>query len=283
MSTLKTIITASALAGAMFAAPSAFAGADPTGVWLDDTGRGAVEIAPCAKGLCGHVVWVKDASDAKGCGGQIIGDVKDVGGGVWDNGWVYSPEKKQTYDVELKPLKNGNLQVTGYAGVRFLSKTMIWKPAPADLQRCSSTDAKAAPAEAPKKIAKAETAAETSPIEKTANSAPVAEPPRAAEKTAEKPAPAAKDEASPAAAAKEEASPAPKAEEPQQDASADDSASDDGDKGGKSAKSGKSGGIASRLGKLNLGDIDFDKVLSKKDGKCNLDLPWIKVKFDCNQ
>ena len=270
MSTLKAVITASALAGAVFAAPSAFAGADPTGVWLDDTGRGAVEIAPCAKGLCGHVVWVKDATDAKGCGGQIIGDVKDVGGGVWDNGWVYSPEKKRTYDVELKPLDNGNLQVTGYAGVRFLSKTMIWKPAPADLQRCSSTDAKAAPPKAPTKIAKAETTAETSPVEKTAESAPVAEPPRAAKKTAEEPAPV----------AKEEASPAPPADEPKQDASADDSDSDVGDKGGKGTKS---GGLASSLGKLNLGEIDFDKVLTKKDGKCNLDLPWIKVKFDCNQ
>ncbi|MFN0219878.1 MAG: DUF2147 domain-containing protein, partial [Hyphomicrobium sp.] len=114
----------SVLAGLTLTATLALAGADPTGVWLNDTGRGAIEIKPCGDKLCGHVVWVKDETDAKkGCGRQIIGDAKSVGGGRWDNGWIYSPEKKRNYDVELKPMDDGNLRVTGYAGVKFLSKT----------------------------------------------------------------------------------------------------------------------------------------------------------------
>ena len=124
------------------AAESAFAAPDPTGIWMNDTGRGAVEIKQCGNALCGNVVWVKSATDSKGCGKQIIGGVAPVGGGRWDNGWIYSPEKGRKYDVELTPLKNGTLRVTGYAGVKFLSKTMIWTRAPQDLQLCGQTVAK---------------------------------------------------------------------------------------------------------------------------------------------
>ena len=49
----------------------------PTGVWIDHTGRGAVEIKDCGDGnLCGHVVWLKDTNDAKGCGLQILYHVR---------------------------------------------------------------------------------------------------------------------------------------------------------------------------------------------------------------
>ena len=125
------------------AAENALAAPDPTGIWLNDTGRGAVEIKQCGNALCGNVVWVKAASDSKGCGKQVIGGVAPVGGGRWDHGWIYSPERGRKYDVELTPLKNGTLRVTGYAGVKFFSKTMIWKRAPQDLQLCGQTEAKA--------------------------------------------------------------------------------------------------------------------------------------------
>jgi len=125
------------------AAENALAAPDPTGIWLNDTGRGAVEIKPCGNALCGNVVWVKAASDSNGCGKQVIGGVAPVGGGRWDHGWIYSPERGRKYDVELTPLKNGTLRVTGYAGVKFFSKTMIWKRAPQDLQLCGQTEAKA--------------------------------------------------------------------------------------------------------------------------------------------
>lgn len=110
-------------------AGAAAAASDPTGIWINNTGRGAIEIKPCGDKLCGKVVWVKSDADAKGCGKQIIGDVVAAGGGHWGNGWIYSPERGRKYNVELTPLANGTLRVTGYAGLRFLSKTMIWKRA----------------------------------------------------------------------------------------------------------------------------------------------------------
>ena len=133
---------------ALIVASSAQAASDPTGVWFNDTGRGAIEIKPCGNALCGHVVWLKDQADAKGCGKQIIGEAEKVEGGVWDNGWIYSPEQKKRFDVELKVVE-GKLRVVGYMGTKLFSKTMYWTKAPADLARCDQVEAAVKPAPAP--------------------------------------------------------------------------------------------------------------------------------------
>ena len=130
---VRAVVVTIACAGSS----AAWAAPDAKGVWLNDSGRGAIEIKDCGDKLCGHVVWTRDATDAsRGCGKQMIGEVAPSSDGVWDGGWVYSPDKKRRYDVELKPLADGTLRVTGYAGTRFFSKTMIWTKAPSDLQRC---------------------------------------------------------------------------------------------------------------------------------------------------
>src|SRR5690242_8704055 len=48
----------------------------PTGVWIDHTGRGAVEITDCSGALCGRIVWLKDARNKSVCGKQIIGSAR---------------------------------------------------------------------------------------------------------------------------------------------------------------------------------------------------------------
>lgn len=258
------------------AAESAFAAPDPTGIWMNDTGRGAVEIKQCGNALCGNVVWVKSASDSKGCGKQIIGGVAPVGGGRWDNGWIYSPEKGRKYDVELTPLKNGTLRVTGYAGVKFLSKTMIWTRAPQDLQLCGQT------------VAKTETpAAEPDGASASAASAapaPVTPAPTAS--TAEKPAAAATAAATPPPqpAASDANREAPKPEP------GDFQAQDGNPKtpSNETASADEAGdadtGLGKAIGNLKLGDLSLDKVLTKtKSGKCKLNTPWLKLQFDCEQ
>ena len=174
-----------ALAAAALGAGTAAAASDPRGVWLNDTGRGAIEIKDCEGGLCGYVVWVKAGNDAFGCGKMIIDTVQSSQPGVWDGGRIYSPDRKKWYDVDLKPLKSGDLKVTGHA--LFLSKTMLWTRAPADLERCDAgKTAAAAPA------AKTATAAVSKPTvqpQQKAVQAPVVvpenEPQPAEEKIAE--------------------------------------------------------------------------------------------------
>jgi uncharacterized protein (DUF2147 family) len=142
---------------------SAAAGPDPTGLWYDHTGRGAVEITHCGEALCGHLVWLKNISDNEVCGRQIIGGVRAVAGGKWDNGWIYDPEKDAKYDVEITPMSSGKLKVMGYAGTKLFSETMIWQRAPDTLKKCNQPQATAATA-APNPIAQAESTSETPAI-----------------------------------------------------------------------------------------------------------------------
>ncbi len=210
--TTKLILALTGFALLPFA--SAQAAGDPTGVWINDTGRGAIEIKSCGTSLCGHVVWVKDTTDTKGCGRQIIGNAAKVDGSTWDNGWIYSPEKKQKYDVELKPLSNGTLQVTGYAGTKLFSKTMIWKRAPSNLVRCGTeeTVAKADPAAKPQSKAKPEAKPAAKAVA-VAKSEPAIVPP--APKPAERPA-TKSDPATPASEPVEIARAEPEAASPDQ-------------------------------------------------------------------
>ena len=121
----------------MASAAAAHADNSATGVWIDHTGRGAVEITDCNGKLCGHVAWVEDAKNADQCGKQIIGNVKSVGKNKWDNGWIYDPDRGSKYDVELTAIGADKLKVVGYAGTKWLSETYTWKRAPADLQKCN--------------------------------------------------------------------------------------------------------------------------------------------------
>lgn len=304
-----------ALTLAAAATGGAQAASDPLGVWINDTGRGAVEIKRCGKALCGHVVWVKDGKDTKGCGKQIIGNATPAGPGVWDGGWIYSPERRKTYDVELKPLSNGTLRVTGYAGVRFLSKTMIWKRAPDDLQRCGSSviEAKAAP-KADESKPSAPAAAVAKAPEPEAVTAPVATPPAApveqkppvaattpAQDPAATPPPASAEPAKPATPppAAEASTPAetPPGPAPQKEAAGEPKSTDatsepetpaaeaDADASSSDEEVTDNGPPTPReKPKLALGDIDLDKVLTRtKSGRCKLDLPFVKVQFDCNR
>lgn len=119
------------------------------GVWIDHTGRGAVEITPCGNLLCGHIAWLKDPNqpngkplvDAKGrpvCGLQIIGDLKVQSDGSWDDGWIYDPEKDEQYSLELRSKGKDKLQVLGYLGVKLLGETYDWTRAPANQARCKA-------------------------------------------------------------------------------------------------------------------------------------------------
>jgi len=99
-------------------------------------------------------VWFKDPNNAKdGCNFQIIGDVKPVGSNKWDGGWIVDPEKDpdKKYDVEITALSDQKLKVMGYAGMKFLSETMVWTRAPADLVKCG-TSAANTPEPAPPRV-----------------------------------------------------------------------------------------------------------------------------------
>jgi len=133
-----------AMAGAMAGIGLSAAGAQaasPIGVWVDPTGRGAVEIKQCGRNLCGIIVWARKSADARrGCGRKMMGGLTQIGRGQWDNGWIISPDEGTKYDLAIKPLSASRLEVMGYAGTKFLSRTMVWTRAPAGLRRCDQKD-----------------------------------------------------------------------------------------------------------------------------------------------
>jgi len=153
---LQTVFGRARLALALaLALPAAIVGLKPAasqpspmvGLWIDHTGRGAVEITSCGASLCGHIAWLKEPNqpngkplvDKKGrpvCGLQIIGEVKKKNDGSWDDGWIYDPDEDEQFSVELKMKPDGNLQVLGYLGVKMLGETFVWTRAPATQARC---------------------------------------------------------------------------------------------------------------------------------------------------
>lgn len=240
-------LTALAIAAtALFAAGPAAAEADPTGIWIDNTGRGAVEISECGKALCGKVVWVKSEKDRSGCGEQIIGSVKPAGKGIWDSGWIYSPEHGRKYDVELKPVGSDKLRVVGYAGIRLFSETYYWKRAPADLARCDNQQTAAV---APDRKTLTDAALETSEPGKTAAVAGTVAAGAAAAAAVGKaaaPQPGGTKVASAASDVVEDEEPASK-----------------------------------RKGGSGLGGLPVGKYLKKNGNTCKLNTPWLKINFDC--
>ena len=137
MPILRTLLTATAVTAVAAIAGGAALADEATGIWIDHTGRGAVEITSCNGRLCGYVVWLQDTKNSKACGVQILGNVPPKGPGVWDGGWIYDPEEKSKYDVEVRTIGADKLKILGYAGIKLFGETMMWTRAPAGLPRCT--------------------------------------------------------------------------------------------------------------------------------------------------
>jgi uncharacterized protein (DUF2147 family) len=116
--------------------------ADVTGLWIDHTGQGAVEIAPCGDRICGRVVWLKNPGHKSKsgkliCGTQILGDLQRQPGNAWEAGWIYNPEDEERFSAALQLTNANTLQVTGYLGIKLLGETFIWKRSTGPLERCA--------------------------------------------------------------------------------------------------------------------------------------------------
>jgi uncharacterized protein (DUF2147 family) len=156
----RTIATAASAALAALAAASAANGAATlpreAGLWLDDTGKGAVRIEPCGGKLCGRIVWLKEPLNPKGeplfdknnpnptmqkrpiCGLPILGELQAMSDGGFDGGWVYDPKDGNSYTVAIDLTGPDQLKVTGYKGVRFLGKSFMWTRIKTDVELCNA-------------------------------------------------------------------------------------------------------------------------------------------------
>jgi len=134
-----------------------FARNDIEGVWIDDTGKGAVRIMPCGEdsSLCGYIVWLEAGKSRDGiplrdklnpdpkkrhrliCGLQVIGQLQPKPASGWDQGWIYDPKQGQSFDVAVRRLTEDRIEILGYLGIKFLGKKFIWERAPENIKFCS--------------------------------------------------------------------------------------------------------------------------------------------------
>jgi uncharacterized protein (DUF2147 family) len=168
------------LSGLLLAASASLCSASPSdggvaekGLWFNNSGKGAVEIRPCsdrgreANYLCGYIVWLKEPNNKKGeplhdgynadpkkrtrpiCGLPVLGLLRPMSDGTWDQGWVYDPEQGKSYDASIEVRSPERLVLTGYKGIKFFGKSFVWQRAPDDLPRCDNSLNGAADGKAP--------------------------------------------------------------------------------------------------------------------------------------
>ncbi len=151
---MNRIINALA-AGLFCAAPSAFAAdAQVTGVWLDQSGRGGIDIEPCGAKLCGQLVWLKVPLNGQGkpksdihnpkaslqqrplCGVQVLNGFVADGPNAWTGGTIYDAASGKTYTSNIALNPDGTLQVRGYVGIPLFGKSQTWTRTAPGLDRC---------------------------------------------------------------------------------------------------------------------------------------------------
>ena len=125
------------------------------GLWINDSGEGAIEIKKCGRSLCGYIVWLKDPMSRNGgpkrdiynpkpknrrnliCGLQVLCRLEPVSSGGFDNGWIYDPKKGKAYDAAIRLVSKNQLEVLGYLTLKALGKTFYWTRAKGELPSCA--------------------------------------------------------------------------------------------------------------------------------------------------
>lgn len=128
-----------------------------TGIWFDDTGKGAIQLYRCGNSVCGKIFWLRRAVNKAGkplrdaynpshvnrnrpiCGLQVIWGTRAQRDGSWDGGRIYDPKVGKSYDVAIEKVGAKSLRVTGYLGTKLFGKSFIWRRAPANLSPCRVT------------------------------------------------------------------------------------------------------------------------------------------------
>lgn len=125
------------------AAPAAAQSAKaPTGLWLTENKRSAIELYRCSADkplLCGKIAWIIDGGmqfDTKNpdtsrrgaplCGMTILSNLRMDSPGKWSGGTVYKADDGDTYDAKMTVLGDDKVEMRGFMGISLLGKTQSW-------------------------------------------------------------------------------------------------------------------------------------------------------------
>ena len=148
------LLSACAISAWLAALAPAVASSSLTGLWLDQSGRAAIDIEPCGASVCGKIAWLKIPLNDKGqpktdihndkpdlqarkiCGLEMLYGFVADGEGGWKNGWIYDPSVGKTYNSNIHLTADGTLSVRGYIQFAFLGQTQIWTRPAGMLPKC---------------------------------------------------------------------------------------------------------------------------------------------------
>ena len=133
---------------------SSMAHADNSGIlgkWITREGKSHVEISQCDAGLCGKVVWLRDAvypaDDRQGMAGKkkvdrenpdpklrstpilglnVLKGFRTRNGSVWEDGTIYDPENGKTYKCKMTLTNSKQLDLRGFIGFSWIGRTTTW-------------------------------------------------------------------------------------------------------------------------------------------------------------
>ena len=116
----------------------------PVGVWLDDSERIQVKIAPCGDRLCGNLVWFMWPNDEQGLplvdlknsdpalrkrhllGLTILQGLRLTDENTWEDGEIYDPNDGENYHARMSIEDDGTLRVRVYEHFTIFGETQIW-------------------------------------------------------------------------------------------------------------------------------------------------------------
>ncbi len=147
---MKGPLLFSALALLVMGAPmgaiaSPEADAAPYGLWLTQSGRAIVRIAPCdaaPEKACGRIAWLREPLDAEGrvktdrnnqdearrgaplCSTELVKGFDRADDGTW-SGKIYNPRDGSSYAAKITP-NTDHLLLRGYVLVPIFGKSQTW-------------------------------------------------------------------------------------------------------------------------------------------------------------
>jgi len=115
------------------------------GIWLDEDGEAAIEIAACEAGICGEIVWLREPlvegdkpkldihngdralRDRPILGLRLLEGFRPDGPGRWTGGRIYDPNNGKSYRCKLELEDGGEtLKIRGYVLTPLLGRTTRW-------------------------------------------------------------------------------------------------------------------------------------------------------------
>lgn len=113
-----------AMAAVFIAAAGAASAADPSGVYVRDSGSSKIRIARCGEGFCGTLVYLRDPGGPAKVGQRVFYNMIAAGENEW-RGSAINPEDGKTYSGKMT-LSGSTLVTAGCALGGLVCRSVSW-------------------------------------------------------------------------------------------------------------------------------------------------------------